>query len=215
MRRRCEQDKVRKEHKSPHPSRDVDVIAWFHDTVKNHIECHLTWLNQGTPARMGIHSPSHSRPELYYHKSCLVQCTKNWYSGHTAGHRLACKLPTSNKHRSINLSFKQLDYHIPSSWPSCYYYTNEWWVLNACWYSVVWLTQKTSEVEFFIRLIEGNVWLSRLSNLFSPNVNHQCPNLENNIHDKFVRWSEFPDSEKNAANRMLSLPLDSWQSTRF
>lgn len=66
---------------------------------------------------------------------------------------------------------------------------------------MAWSTQKTSEAEFFIKLMEGNVWAlvdleERIKvryvdyqnhQFFVPNVNHQRPDLENDIHDRFVR----------------------------
>lgn len=106
---------------------------------------------------------------------------------------------------------------------------------KACWYAVAWSTQKTSEAEFFIKLIEGNVWAlvaleDRIKVRYvdyqnyqfsAPNVNHQ-----RGLTLRMVSMIESSDeeasflTERNAAIRMLSLPLDHklrhfWRSTRF
>ena len=88
---------------------------------------------------------------------------------------------------------------------------------------MAWSTQKTSEAEFFIKLIEGNVWAlvdleDRIKvryvdyqdyQFIAPNVNHQRgPTLRMiSMIDSSDEEASFL-TERNAAIRMLSLPLD-------
>ena len=87
---------------------------------------------------------------------------------------------------------------------------------------MAWSTQKTSEAEFFIKLIEGNVWalvdLEDRINVryvdyqdylfFAPNANQRDPTLRMiSMIDSSDEEASFL-TERNAAIRMLSLPLD-------
>lgn len=89
---------------------------------------------------------------------------------------------------------------------------------------MAWSTQNTSEAEFFIKLIEGNVWTlvdleDRIKvryvdyhqdyQFFVPDVNHQrTPTLRMiSMIDSSDEDASFL-TERNAAILMLSLPLD-------